>query len=324
MKLFSRSLAAGALVLFAAACSTDSPVGVGDELELLTMTAMEPTGGDAAVTLCKSWVGADPVPDQPFRFVLDADGGAFEPWVDPTNFFLNPSDDPSCDQVWSGPAGTTLTITEDVPDGYELAQVLLLPSGAEIATPAGNSVTFQAGSGESQSNLVFFKNKEGDAPPPPPGGDGCTPGFWRQAHHYPYWVGYEPSDLFGDVFENAFPGMTLGEVVWLGGGGLNALGRHTVAALLNASSPEVNYGMTPGEVIAAFNAVFPGGDYEGLKDYFEGLNEQGCSVEKNGGSGGPGGPPPGVGGPPPGVGGGPPPGVGGGPPPGVGGGRPVR
>ena len=37
-------------------------------------------------------------------------------------------------------------------------------------------------------------------------------------------------------FDDAFPGMTLLEVLSQGGGGLNALGRHTVAALLNAAS----------------------------------------------------------------------------------------
>lgn len=124
---------------------------------------------------------------------------------------------------------------------------------------------------------------------------GCTPGFWRQAHHYPYWTGYTPDQLFSDVFEDAFPGLTLGEVVQLGGGGLKALGRHTVAALLNAASDEVNYGFGNGSaqaVIDAFNAVFPGGDYEGLKDDLEEYNEMGCSVDKSGdkeekGGGGP-------------------------------------
>lgn len=124
--------------------------------------------------------------------------------------------------------------------------------------------------------------------------EGCTPGFWRQAHHYPYWTGYTPDQLFSDVFEDAFPGMTLGEVVQLGGGGLNALGRHTVAALLNAASDEVNYGFGDGSaqaVIDAFNAVFPGGDYEGLKDSFEEYNEMGCSVDKGEDSGAGGGRP---------------------------------
>jgi hypothetical protein len=120
---------------------------------------------------------------------------------------------------------------------------------------------------------------EKETPPPPPTGDeGCTPGYWRQAHHYDSWTGYTPVTAFSAVFEDAFPGMTLGEVVRLNGGGLNALGRHTVAALLNASSPDVEYAYTAAQVISQFNAVFPGGDYEALKDTFEQYNESFCPL----------------------------------------------
>ena len=60
---------------------------------------------------------------------------------------------------------------------------------------------------------------------------------------------------------------------------MKALGRHTVAALLNAASPGVSYDLTASEIIEGFNDVFPGGDYEGLKDLFEGFNEQGCPLD---------------------------------------------
>jgi hypothetical protein len=80
------------------------------------------------------------------------------------------------------------------------------------------------------------------------------------------------------VFEDAFPGMTLVQVLDLGGGGLNALGRHTVAALLNAASGDVDYDLTALQVINAFNAVYPGGDYESLKNRFDLLNNQGCPI----------------------------------------------
>ncbi len=111
------------------------------------------------------------------------------------------------------------------------------------------------------------------------GGEGCTPGYWKHHHHFDSWTApYTPSTLFGDVFENAFPGKTLLEVLKQGGGGLKALGRHTVAALLNAASGDVDYDLLVGAVISAFNDVFPGGDYETLKDHFEGFNEQGCPL----------------------------------------------
>jgi hypothetical protein len=115
----------------------------------------------------------------------------------------------------------------------------------------------------------------------PCGGEGCTPGYWRQEQHFGNWTApYTPETLFSDVFEDAFPDMTLLDVVWLGGGGLNALGRHTVAALLNAASPDVAYSMSVTDVIDDFNAVYPGtkDDYNGLKDIFEGFNESGCPL----------------------------------------------
>ena len=67
----------------------------------------------------------------------------------------------------------------------------------------------------------------------------------------------------------------------VGEGGLNALGRHTVAALLNGASADVDADLTAAQVIAAFNAVFPGGDYEGQKNIFAGFNEQGCPLARN-------------------------------------------
>ncbi|MBT8121731.1 MAG: hypothetical protein KJO10_04265, partial [Gammaproteobacteria bacterium] len=118
---------------------------------------------------------------------------------------------------------------------------------------------------------------------PPQGGEGCTPGFWKQEHHFAAWLNppYDPNDLFSDHFEDAFPGMTLLEVLEQGGGGLEALGRHTVAALLNTATADVSYGFgTSQDVINAFNAVHPGSndDYNDLKNEFSGLNEQGCPI----------------------------------------------
>jgi hypothetical protein len=60
----------------------------------------------------------------------------------------------------------------------------------------------------------------------------------------------------GSCFENAFPGMTMLEVLSQGGGCLNALGRATVGAFLNAGA--LQSGFTQKGVIDAFNAVFQG------------------------------------------------------------------
>jgi hypothetical protein len=64
---------------------------------------------------------------------------------------------------------------------------------------------------------------------------------------------------------------------------LNALGRQTVAALLNAAHPQVDYPFTPEQVISMFNNTFPGSNqqYNELKATFERANEQGCDLEKH-------------------------------------------
>jgi len=87
--------------------------------------------------------------------------------------------------------------------------------------------------------------------------------------------------MFSSVFENAFPGKTLLQVLGLGGGGLNALGRHTVSALLNAASADVFYDYTASDVINKFNALYPTkqcNGYENLKNDFASFNEQECPI----------------------------------------------
>jgi hypothetical protein len=89
--------------------------------------------------------------------------------------------------------------------------------------------------------------------------------------------------LFVDVFGvNAFPGMTLLQVLELNGGGLQALGRHAVAALLAAASPDVDYDLTTSQVISLFNAAYASGSastIESLKNRLDLLNNQGCPLD---------------------------------------------
>jgi uncharacterized repeat protein (TIGR01451 family) len=111
------------------------------------------------------------------------------------------------------------------------------------------------------------------------GGEGCTPGYWKQPHHFDSWISYTPDTQFSGVFEDAFPGMTLLEVLKQGGGGLKAMGRHTVAALLNADSG-VSYDFTTQQIIEMFNDVHPGTktEYNQIKDTLSEFNEQGCPL----------------------------------------------
>ena len=94
-----------------------------------------------------------------------------------------------------------------------------------------------------------------------PGGEGCTPGFWKQPQHFDSWVGFAPGDFYDTVFgvdatlvgfgnRPTLTNPTLLQALQAGGGGQNALARHAVAALLNASNPDVSSDFTTAEVIA--------------------------------------------------------------------------
>lgn len=123
---------------------------------------------------------------------------------------------------------------------------------------------------------------------PVPGGEGCTPGFWKNWTGAPpglqpnAWLatGYHWSDAFTSAgFVNAYRNRTFLQVLDLGGGGRNALGRHTVAALLNAAHPNVAYDLTVTEVVAMFNDVIQNnGNVNALRSLFESYNEQGCPL----------------------------------------------
>jgi hypothetical protein len=111
------------------------------------------------------------------------------------------------------------------------------------------------------------------------GGDGCSPGFWKNAQASNWALaGYARGTSFSSAFagSTAFGNLTLEQVLDLNGGGLNALGRQAVAALLNASAmnglpPADSYDLTPDDVIARFNAAGSPAARDALKDFFESL-----------------------------------------------------
>lgn len=272
-----------AAALLLSACGVDdvagpSPSGelrlVGDEVvppKTVTVCKIGPAGTTATFDVTTS----------------SAFGTVTTPLTLQSTTLLSP-DVSKCGTAWTGGATgdplTTLTVTERKQAGLELYQITAFSDFTgvweDVNSPASYSYSMQVD--YTRGGIIFFKNKAVDVPPPPPppGGQGCTPGYWRQEQHYDSWTSpYTPTTLFDDVFANAFPGMTLGQVVQLEGGKLNALGRHAVAALLNAASPGVAYDMTTADVITSFNNAYASGNkntIEAAKNVFEGFNEQGC------------------------------------------------
>jgi hypothetical protein len=120
------------------------------------------------------------------------------------------------------------------------------------------------------------------------GEEGCTPGYWKQEHHFGNWPVNPYTTTFGDAFTNACDGtaypsvspedgtdictILLLDALSLRGGGVNALARHAAAGWLNAMS-SVDYFWTPAEVEGAFIA--------GDKDALEMANESYCPLGRS-------------------------------------------
>ncbi|MCH8243840.1 MAG: hypothetical protein IH897_14690, partial [Planctomycetes bacterium] len=125
----------------------------------------------------------------------------------------------------------------------------------------------------------------------PRGGEGCTPGYWKQAdidnvfrgntQHYCNWDdAYEPGDLFASTCADCDGTPATLETCFVDGFGklggfmlievlhqpksvkppqLRNLGFHTVAALLNAATDDVSFGLSECQVIEGFNAATAAG-----------------------------------------------------------------
>jgi hypothetical protein len=139
------------------------------------------------------------------------------------------------------------------------------PSGDGEATPAGD--------GDDGGGDVDVQDADPDL-------NGCTPGYWKQEQHVDAWPApWTPDSSFVDAFGvDAFPGLTLLDVLGLGDGDLDALGRHAVAAFLNALTPDVAYPLTDVEVVAAFGEAYDLGVYEETKDLLNAYNEDHCPL----------------------------------------------
>ena len=161
-----------------------------------------------------------------------------------------------------------------------MARRTLLATGL-LAILGGSLVASAALLQVESATLATFSLPVELPPPLPPDFEGCSPGFWKQPHHFENWPGgFSTDDLVSSVFgSGAPPDLTLLEALEQGGGGVNALLRQAVAALLNAAHAEVNYPITLVDVISLTQAaLLPGGDVQGTKDTFKAANELGCGL----------------------------------------------
>jgi hypothetical protein len=104
------------------------------------------------------------------------------------------------------------------------------------------------------------------------GNEGCTPGYWKNSPDC--WECYTTGTKFSAVFgrqikiftggnpkqsSNYITDPTLLQALGANGGGINALARDAVAALLNACDEDINYPLSVAGVIAAVQAAIDGG-----------------------------------------------------------------
>lgn len=215
--------------------------------------------------------------------------------------------DGECRVAYEG-GGTTMTLSssENVPAGVQLDSVKLtqLTCGLGVGTdcdsgsypdisgptkvftgPLAGAATstsfsgFVGGTGptgsRTQKGLSGVLVEYFDSLIPVTGGEGCTPGFWKNRGYRLGWPSpYSPTDSYDTTFgvTSSFGG-TLLEALNGRGGGEVALGRHAVAALLNAASSSVDYDLTVAEVIAAVQSAYTSGDFESVKDDLAVYNE---------------------------------------------------
>jgi hypothetical protein len=110
--------------------------------------------------------------------------------------------------------------------------------------------------------------------------EGCTPGFWR--NHLSHWdaTGYSPDDLVNATFGCDLvsdDALTLGEVIDAPQT-YGALAFHAIAALLNSTHPDVEYGLDTSEVMDLA--------CDGDKDALASENEEGCPLSGGNTTGG--------------------------------------
>ena len=225
----------------------------------LSAFAGSKTTGDITLTFPDDMVACSPT----FKFITS---GVGDDWPVVYNVFQVV--DGSLTQIGSGSTTGNLDVT--------FTPAPLEPGDSEIY-----AVFVDANSTKLSGKWkVVCEEKEPPPPPPPPptGDQGCTPGYWRQDHHYDSWEGFSPTDSFNDVFGVDSSFGTLGEAVWARGGQENALTRHAVAAILNDSNSDVAYAYTFDQIIEGVQEAFDSGVFNPFKDQLDEANNAGCPL----------------------------------------------
>ena len=179
--------------------------------------------------------------------------------------------------------GTFVKATDITVDNNDAVEVVLI----DVDGSFSDSLDFEFNGSGAIDDIEICKIVER-------GGEGCTPGYWKQEQHFGNW----PVDPFTFTFGEAFDGfcdpgsvllrrpeaantdvctLTLLEALNVRGGGQNALARHAAAAWLNAGST-VDFFYSQSEVETKVEAALALSDFESVKNELAEANEAGCPL----------------------------------------------
>jgi len=298
---FSKVLVASLSALAFAGCATDTSETAG-EAGHPAGTAGTPS--DRGITPIPYYGNFSTVDDDQICYELSVLGG----WDVTTEMHGVKIDPPAS----SSSQGATVTITQPylawaAKAGWEVLAVVVKGG------PNYNLYDYGPGNGIADDghlhSPMYRKNLpaishynycyQPTTPPSNPGGEGCTPGYWR--NHADRWLGASPSDSYNTTFgitSAMGASFTLGQAIWAGGGGENALARHATAGLLNSlggipnesNSETVNYPYTTAQVKAIVQGAYatvddpltPANEFanaiEAAKNQLAAGNELGCPL----------------------------------------------
>ncbi|GAA0691533.1 hypothetical protein GCM10009104_18060 [Marinobacterium maritimum] len=165
-------------------------------------------------------------------------------------------------------------------DAKAIAETLDAEPPLSIVTISGDEFSFMASYG---GDGVYAASSDSRCEPVKvqKALEGCTPGYWKQTHHFGNWLVYNPYQYYDEVF-GAGPHITLLEALESGGNtNSEALLRHSVAALLN-SVGDVDYAYTEAQILQWVEDAWNGSedDRQALHYKLAEANERDCPLSR--------------------------------------------
>lgn len=294
-------LVSGLLLFAISGCDSTAPaeqnadIDTASEPAPLTITSQVTTDTPPPLLISKVIV-CKIAPDDP-NVLFDFEASVTGPGAD--RGILYPTrtlSDQQCDVVYAAPRDVVegpddVTITEMLPDGWMLDRVEIFTAdvvdGQEVITQTTeNTATVSASViGLERGVTAVYYNSPGEVVII--GGEGCTPGAWKnrllRVDRWPV----SPDTPVGDVWSAApaeLADATLLEALSFRGGSsfndkVQILLRAATAAYLNSLS--VDYDLTTQQIIDGGNAAIASGDKDTVIDLAEtldGFNNQDCPI----------------------------------------------